>query len=133
KVARMIDPCSRIEKNKTAAIKSGIYAIKFDCSLFVVLGLLYIIIKYIIGMITARTLIMIVKIFIVSTNIELSNETTKIITIELKPTTVIVFFFLSVLSGFGPLEPTELKKFFFVRTKVTSPINIPIAATPNPR
>src|SRR5699024_3360408 len=46
KVARMIDPCSRIEKNKTAAIKSGIYAIKFDCSFFVVLGLLYIIIKY---------------------------------------------------------------------------------------
>src|SRR5690625_5716344 len=69
----MIDPCSRIEKNKTAAIKSGIYAIKFDCSFFVVLGLLYIIIKYIIGMITARTLIMIVKIFIVSKFIEISN------------------------------------------------------------
>src|SRR5699024_7449936 len=107
----MIDPCSRIEKNKTAAIKSGIYAIKFDCSFFVVLGLLYIIIKYIIGMITARTLII----------------------IELILTTVIVFFFSAGLSGFGALEPTELKKFFFVRTKVTSPINIPIAATPKPR
>src|SRR5699024_10328183 len=95
KVARMIDPCSRIEKNKTAAIKSGIYAIKFDCSFFVVLGLLYIIIKYIIGMITARTLIMIVKIFIVSKFIEISNVTTKIITIEIILTTVIVFFFFS--------------------------------------
>src|SRR5690625_7950367 len=79
----MIDPCSRIEKNKTAAIKSGIYAIKFDCSFFVVLGLLYIIIKYIIGMITARTLIIIVKIFIVSIFIEIRNVLTKIIKIKL--------------------------------------------------
>src|SRR5690625_2991222 len=113
----MIDPCSRIEKNKTAAIKSGIYAIKFDCSFFVVLGLLYIIIKYIIGMITARTLIIIVKIFIVSIFIEISNVPTKIIIIELILTTVIVFFFSAGLSGFGALEPTELKKFFFVRTR----------------
>src|SRR5690625_1918351 len=129
----MIDPCSRIEKNKTAAIESGIYAIKFDCSFFVVLGLLYLIIKYIIGMITAGTLIIIVKIFIVRILIELSNELTKIIIIELTLTTVIDFFFSVGLSGFGALEPTELKKFFFVRTKVTSPINIPIAATPKPR
>src|SRR5699024_11815872 len=89
----MIDPCSRMEKNKTAAIKSGIYAIKFDCSFFVVLGLLYIIIKYIIGMITARKLIIIVKIFIVSKFIEIRNEPTKIIIIELIHITMIVFIF----------------------------------------
>src|SRR5699024_4484348 len=129
----MIDPCSRIEKNKTAAIKSGIYAIKFDCSFFVVLGLLYIIIKYIIGMITARILIIIVKIFIVSIVIDISNVPTKIIIIELILTTVIVLFFSAGISGFGALEPTEHKKFLFVRTKVTSPINTPIAATLKPR
>src|SRR5699024_12797632 len=97
----------RIENDKTAAIKCVIYTIKFYCSFFVVLGLLYINIKYIIGMITARTLIMIVKIFIVSKFIEISNVPTKIITIELILTTVIVFFFLAGLSGFGALEPTE--------------------------
>src|SRR5699024_10314238 len=129
----MIDRFYTMEKNKTAAIKCVIYAIKFDCSFFVVLGLLYIIRKYIIGMITARTLIIIVKIFIVSKFIEISNVPTKIIIIELILTTVIVFFFSAGLSGFGALEPTELKKFFFVRTKVTSPLNIPIAATPKPR
>src|SRR5699024_8826994 len=129
----MIDPCSRIEKNKTAAIKSGIYAIKFDCSFFVVLGLLYIIIKYIIGMITARTLIIIVKIFIVSIFIEISNVPTKIIIIYLILTTVIVFYFSACLSGIDAIETTEFKKFYFVRTKVTSPINIPISATPKPR
>src|SRR5690625_7070721 len=104
----MIDPCSRMEKNKTAAIKSGIYAIKFDCSFFVVLGLLYIIIKYIIGMITARTLIIIVKIFIVSKFIEISNVQTKIIIIELILTTEIIFFFLADLSGFGEFDTIEL-------------------------
>src|SRR5699024_7104679 len=122
----MIDPCSRMEKNKTAAIKSGIYAIKFDCSFFVVLGLLYIIIKYIIGMITARKLIIIVKIFIVSKYIEISYVPTKIIIIELILTTVIVFFYSAGLSGFGALESTERKKFFFLRTSVTCPISLPI-------
>src|SRR5699024_8653178 len=112
----MIDPCSRMEKNKTAAIKSGIYAIKFDCSFFVVFGLLYIIINYIIDMIKERTLILIVNIFKVSKLIEISNVPTNIIIIELILTTVIVFYFSAGLSGFGALEPTELKKFFFVRT-----------------
>src|SRR5699024_7930935 len=121
----MIDPCSRIEKNKTAAIKSGIYAIKFDCSFFVVLGLLYIIIKYRIGVMQASTLVVIVKIVIVRIVIDISNVRTKGIIIELILAPVIVFFFSAGWRVFGAVDPTEHKKVFYARAKVTSPVNIP--------